>query len=140
MRVYLDSSALLKRVLVESESEALVQDLDSYAAGDALLVSSSLAWVEVSRALRNRLDSGFVAVAEHLEDAMNGIAEHPVEDEILGLSRRLNPNALRSLDALHLASALVLDTDIMLTYDDRLAQACEQNGLPTSAPGRVASS
>ncbi|MEO8907239.1 MAG: VapC toxin family PIN domain ribonuclease, partial [Microbacteriaceae bacterium] len=56
MRVYVDSSALVKRAIDESESNALVAHLeDRVAAGDAL-VSSSLAWVEVTRALRTRLD------------------------------------------------------------------------------------
>jgi uncharacterized protein len=43
--------------------------------------------------------------------------------------------ALRSLDAIHLLSALLLDADIMLTYDQRLAAACIDGGLAVAAPG-----
>lgn len=136
MLVYLDSSALLKRVVAERESGALVEELDRYVSAQALLVSSSLAWVEVARALRTRLDSGYVAVADHVDDALSGVREHRIEDDVVGMSRRLNPNPLRSLDAVHLASALVLDADVVLTYDHRLAQACQQNGIRTAAPGR----
>ena len=136
MLVYLDSSALLKRVVVEDESASLVAEIDRYVSSHALLVSSSLAWVEVARALRKRLDARFVDVVDHVDDALSGVSEHRIEEEVAGLSRRLNPNLLRSLDAIHLASALVLDADVLLTYDDRLAEACTHNGVPASAPGR----
>jgi len=134
MRVYLDSSALIKRVVVEPESAALVKELDRYHAEGALLVSSSLAWVEVARALRNRLNLGFADVASDFDDAMSGVAEHPIEIEVVSLSRRLDPNLLRSLDAIHLASAVVLDVDLLLTYDERLAAACRYNGVKVAAP------
>lgn len=136
MLVYLDSSALLKRVIEEEHSASLVEELEHHVSAHAVLVSSSLAWVEVARALRKRLDSGFVDVADQVDDALSGVSEHRIEDEVVGLSRRLNPNSLRSLDAIHLASALVLDADLLLTYDDRLAEACTHNGLPTASPGR----
>ncbi|PRX47629.1 hypothetical protein B0I33_105209 [Prauserella shujinwangii] len=45
-------------------------------------------------------------------------------------------NVLRALDAPHLASALLLDVDVLLTDDDRLGAAAELNGVPTGAPGR----
>ncbi len=86
MRVYLDSSAVLKRVLAEVESADLVATLDKHHAEGAVLVASSLAWIEVAR-------------------------------------------ALRSLDAIHLASALMLDADVVPTYDQRLAAACIDGGL-----------
>ena len=42
---------------------------------------------------------------------------------------------LRSLDAIHLASALLLEADVVLTYDKRLAAACIEGGLAVAAPG-----
>lgn len=54
MRVYLDSSALLKRVVAEDESPSLRESLDEHRRNDDVLIASTLAWIEVSRALRAR--------------------------------------------------------------------------------------
>jgi uncharacterized protein len=43
---------------------------------------------------------------------------------------------LRSLDAIHLATAILLDVDEVLAYDERLIEACRHNGLITVSPGR----
>ena len=51
-------------------------------------------------------------------------------------TNRLNPNRLRSLDAIHLASAMLLDADLLITYDDRMADAGQRIGLRCAAPGR----
>lgn len=67
---------------------------------------------------------------------MSGVAEHPVVDEVVSLGQRLDPNRLRSLDAIHVASAMLLDADLLITYDDRMADAGQRNGLRCAAPGR----
>jgi len=54
---------------------------------------------------------------------------------VTALARRVRPDRLRSLDAIHLASALVIDADVVLTYDERLARACADNGLRVATPG-----
>src|SRR5882724_3782703 len=100
MRIYLDSSALLKRVIAETESARLVATIKEHQLSSALLVSSSLAWIEVARALRSRLNEGFPQVAMLVEDALSGVAEQPIEQETVGLARRVSPNVLRSLDAI----------------------------------------
>ena len=51
VRVYFDSSALIKRSVQETESDAVEEAFDRYVVEDAVIISSSLAWVEVSRAL-----------------------------------------------------------------------------------------
>jgi uncharacterized protein len=71
-----------------------------------------------------------------VDDAMSGIAEYPVGDEVVSLGRRLNPDRLRSLDAIHVASAMLLDADLLITYDDRMAETGQRNGLRCAAPGR----
>ncbi|MGP4016406.1 PIN domain-containing protein [Saccharopolyspora sp. 5N708] len=134
MRVYLDSSALIKRVIREPESDALVAELDDLARSQALLVSTTLAWTEVARVLRANRDTTFREVAAELRDAMSGIAEHPLDSEIMNLSRRIEPNRLRSLDAIHLAAAIALDADLLITYDTRLSEATTLNGLQVSSP------
>lgn len=134
MRVYLDSSAVIKRVVSEAESGALVDVIDGHVRRDDLLISSSLAWVEVARALRSRFGHRPARVAADLDAALSGVAEHSLATDVLSLARRINPDVLRSLDALHLASALLVDADVMITYDGRLAGACEDNGLAVARP------
>jgi uncharacterized protein len=134
MRVYLDSSALLKRTFREADSEALVETIDRFHRDSALLVSASLAWTEVARALRNAANAAYTSVADDLRQAMLGIAEHPLDIEIMNLARRVEPNRLRSLDAIHLAAAIALDADVMVTYDARLADASAANGILVSTP------
>ena len=135
MRVYLDSSAVLKRVLAEGESPDLVAALDQHHAEGDVLMSSSLAWIEVARALRSLHRATLAEIAHDVDAALSGVAEHPLVAEVVALARRVNPAVLRSLDAIHLASALLLDAAIVLTYDQRLAAACIDAGLAVAAPG-----
>lgn len=134
MRVYLDSSAVIKRVIGEAESSALVEAIDGYVHDGALLVSSALAWIEVERALRTRRRGTSGAVAADVDAALSGVAEHMLSTEVVSLARRVSPDVLRSPDAIHLASALLLDADLVVTYDDRLATACAENGLAVARP------
>ena len=139
MRVYFDSSALIKRSVQEAESDAVEAAFDRYVAEDAVIISSSLAWVEVSRALRTRLDSGLYGedeILEAVEGALAGVAERLITGEVIGLARRVAPPLLRTLDAIHLATAIMLDVDEVVVYDDRLIDACRSNGLTTAMPGR----
>lgn len=135
MRAYVDSSALLKRVFAESDSRALAAVLRGYVGQGAALVSSSLAWVEVSRAVRAQTPpGGQVDVDGVVEVAMSGVLEKAVSPEVVALARRLPPPVLRSLDAVHLASALLVDADVLVAYDQRLAQAAADHGIRTVAP------
>jgi uncharacterized protein len=139
MRVYCDSSALIKRSVQEAESEAIESAIERHVSQDTVIVSSSLAWVEVSRALRSQLngDSGSEhEIHEATEAALSGIAERLITGEVVGLARRVAPARLRSLDAIHLATAILLDVDEVLAYDERLIEACRHNGLTTVSPGR----
>ncbi len=139
MRVYFDSSALIKRSVQEPESDAVEAAFDRYVAADAVIISSSLAWVEVSRALRTRLDSGSYGedeIHDAVEGALAGVAERLITGEVIGLARRVAPPLLRTLDAIHLATAIMLDVDVVVVYDDRLIDACRSNGLATAMPGR----
>lgn len=138
MRVYVDSSALLKRVFDEPESAALVEHLEQKAAGDALLISSSLAWVEVSRAVRAAPGGSRRGAAERRREAedvaLSGIHEAPITAAVIALARRLDPAVLRSLDAVHLATALVIDADAVIAYDGRLLDAARANHVPLLSP------
>lgn len=135
MRLYFDSSALIKRVIAERESEKLVEFLDSHYQQGDLLVSSSLAWVEVSRVVLARARSSATA-GQLIDGAMSGIDERTMSAEVVSVARRIEPLVLRSLDALHLATAVLVDADLVVTYDERLADACRRNALAVVSPGQ----
>jgi predicted nucleic acid-binding protein len=136
VRVYLDTSALLKRTLEEQESEAFERELERWASSEAELVSSTLAWIEVTRALRVRLDAESpMVVATMVEETLGGITECPISAQVVSIARRLGPPSLRSLDAIHLASAAVLDVDLVCAYDQRMLTAAAELGFRTASPG-----
>ncbi|MGI8826384.1 MAG: type II toxin-antitoxin system VapC family toxin [Chloroflexota bacterium] len=136
MRIYVDSSALLKRVFDERGSDALRSTMDAYAHDGSVLVSSSLAWIEVSRALRARLAGSDDTVVEKWSvTALSGILERPINADIVALARRLGPPILRTLDAIHMASALLTDVGVMIVYDLRLLDAARHHGLTSVSPG-----
>lgn len=136
-RVYVDSSALVKRVVMEPESRAVVATLAEHEAEGDLLFSSALAWVEVARVLRRAgVDQTDLQVAA----ATAGIAELPLSPTIVYAARAIGTSLLRTLDALHLAAAVSLAATVVLTYDDRLAAAAETAGIAVIAPTSTASS
>lgn len=136
MRAYVDSSALLKRVVEETESAALVAELRDFMTSGAAVVTSSLAWVEVSRALRTRaFTDPRIETEELVQIALSGVLERPMGAEVLALARRMDPPVLRSLDAIHLATAVLIDADVVLAYDRRLADAGVRLGLRMTSPG-----
>lgn len=129
--VYLDSSALVKLVVAEPESEALEHELRAWTDG----ASSSLAWVELARAVRRRLGDDGPSLVE-LWSALAASAEVPISDEVIGIAARLDPARLGSLDAIHLASALSLGDAVgaLITYDDVLESAAQDAGVRTLSP------
>lgn len=131
MRLYLDSSAIVKLVQTESESDALRRYLQSKP-GDRQ-VSSTLARVEVARAVRHG-GAPAVSNARRQLSRMSLLALHR---GILDEAADLEPAGLRSLDAVHLASARRLGADLraVITYDLRMQAAADQLGLRTAAPG-----
>ncbi|MGW6199801.1 type II toxin-antitoxin system VapC family toxin [Kribbella sp. NPDC055110] len=135
MRVYFDSSALIKRVVAEDESDELADFLDAHYEQGDLLASSSLAWVEVSRVVLSRVKAPAIA-GDLIDGAMSGIDERAMSAEVVSVARRIEPLILRSLDALHLATAVLIDADLVVTYDERLADACRRNALAVASPGR----
>lgn len=128
--LYLDSSALVKLVLPEPETDALLRFLVDWEDR----VSSALATVEVSRAARRA--SRDDAVRRRARRVVDGIHLVTVDDDVLRIASTLEPTTLRSLDAIHLASALVLQPDLgaLVAYDERLALAASQQGLTVLAP------
>lgn len=125
---YLDSSALVKLAVEESESAALRR----YLRRRRPLVSSALARTEVARAL---LDSGSEAVARG-RDVVAGCDLVRVNDRVLNAAGDLLPADVRSLDAIHLATAQLLGSDLgqIVTYDDRMSRAARALRLRVASP------
>jgi len=125
---YLDSSAIVKLVVREAESAAL----RAYLRRRRPLVSSVLARTEVLRAL---LLAGQDAVARG-RDVLARLDLLRVNDQVLTAAGSLLPPEVRSLDAIHLATAQQIGADLgrLVTYDDRMADAAEQLQLRVSSP------
>jgi len=125
---YIDSSAIVNLVVAEPESKALRR----YLSRRQPLVSSALARTEVARAL---LPSGPEAVARG-EDALRRIQLLRVNDRVLSEAGRMEPAELRSLDAIHLASASQLGPSVkhIVTYDERMAEAAKAIGWSVASP------
>lgn len=130
MLLYLDASAIVKMVVEEPESAALSAMLRSWPER----ASSSLALAEVPRAL-SRMGARAAALAR-AERVLERITLIRLDVDILKAAGRLPSPTLRTLDALHLASALFLGTELhgLVTYDLRLAEAATNSGLEVLAP------
>lgn len=129
MAHYLDTSALAKLVVAEPESRALLTWLQAH---DRRPVACDLARTELVRAVR-RVAPDLALRAREVLDRLTLVTVTAGTFEAAG---RLDPVGLRSLDALHLASALALgdDLDAVVTYDDRLADAARGHGIRVVAP------
>lgn len=126
---YVDASAAVKFVVEEPETDALREWADAV---QGRLITSDLTRTELIRATR-RVVPDRLGRANDVLDSL----------EIVGLSVNvfrqaglIEPRTLRSLDAIHLAAALELgdELDGIVTYDDRLADAAAQLGIPVVAP------
>lgn len=136
MRVYVDSSALVKRGIEEDSSEELEAALLSFEQNSCF--ASSLAWIEVSRALRSRLE--FVdpsSVVDLIDRSLSAIHEVTLSEQVVSYARRIGSTRLRSLDAVHLASATVINADLFVAYDRRLLTIASEMGFATVSPGVV---
>lgn len=131
--LYLDSSALVKLIRSGRESTALGQTVREH---EAVLTSSELAEIELIRAVRHRVPN-LVEAAEGLLDRMVLL---PITRPIRIRAKTLRPTAVRSLDAIHLATALEIAPRLggLVTYDQRMIEAAESLGLPTTSPGMPA--
>jgi predicted nucleic acid-binding protein len=129
--IYLDSSALLKLLHEEAESAALADWLAAQA--QTPVVSSELAKVEVARACR-RINPATLPEATAL---LAGLDLIPLSGAVIDEAANVEGTTLRSLDAIHLASALSIQADLsaFVAYDHRLAEAASTAGLEPHAPG-----
>jgi uncharacterized protein len=127
--LYVDSSALVKLVIEEPESIPL----EGYLPRDALLATSRIALVEVPRA---------TALANPSEDVRKETARLlqacvlvAVGDRVLRQAAAITSREVRTLDAIHLSTALYIEADELIAYDGRLLAAAEAQGVAVAAPG-----
>jgi uncharacterized protein len=132
VRLYLDSSAIVKLVQKEAESTALRRYLRRHR--DDERVTSELARVEVVRAV---LPGGMAALAQARRQLAR-LYQVGLTRGLLDVAATVAPDSLiRSLDAIHVASAQLLGDDLraLVTYDRRMANSARSIGLEVVAPG-----
>lgn len=127
---FCDSSALTKLI----KPEAASAELQRYLGVSPALVGSALLRTELARAV-SRYSPQHVAVVQRF---LERIALMPVDRAVVDAAGMLAPPSLRSLDAIHLASALFVRAELaaFVTYDRRLLEAASALGLPVASPGQ----
>jgi predicted nucleic acid-binding protein len=127
--IYLDSAAIVKLVHAENETHALREWLDERI--DSPWTSSALLEVEAFRALARYAPEAASRLPPVL-DLMNLV---DVDTGIRILAQTVRPATVRSLDAIHLATALRVRPASFVTYDKHLADAARDTGLSVEMPG-----
>ena len=128
--IYLDSAAVVKLVHAELESQALRDWLGERA--EVGWTSSVLVEVETSRALMRYAPEAVV----RLHPVLDLIDVVDLDARVRILAQTVRPETVRSLDAVHLATALSIGSRLtaFVTYDKRLADAARAAGLVVAAP------
>lgn len=129
--IYVDTSAAIKLLIEEDESAELERWLR--AQQDDSLVTSDLTRIELVRSVIRRNP---LAVPQAV-NLLAGFDLLRIDDRVLIAAQSLADSPLRTLDAIHLASALRIRASLttMLAYDKRLLAAARAHGLPTDSPG-----
>jgi uncharacterized protein len=116
--------------VIEEDQSA---ELEKHLGNDAVIATSRLALVEVPRATK------IANPSEELEHETRRLLDAcllvDVTDRLLRSAASLASREVRTLDAIHLATALYIDPDELVAYDRRLLDAAEERGLPVAAPG-----
>lgn len=126
-RCYLDTSAAVKLIVQEAESDALAAELRS---NEPDLVACLLLETELRRLVAREA----VLTQKAVTDLLRGVDLHELPPPLFAEAGLLPGDHLRSLDALHLAAAIRLEVDAVVTYDQRMADAATSLGLQVLAP------
>lgn len=123
---YLDASALVKLVIAEADSLAMLR----WYLESERVITSRIGLIETERAVARR-DHDTV----RLRAVLDQIEVFDLDDDIGRRAGALVPASLRTLDAIHVATALAIGAlDAFVTYDDRQAEAARTVGLPVVRP------
>ena len=125
---YIDSSAIVKLIVEEPESTVLRR----YLRGRRPLVSSALVRTEVKRAV---LPLGAAAL-RRADEVLGRIELVRINNLVLNAAGLMKLEEIRSLDAIHLATAALFQTTLrgLITYDTRMTNAAQVLGWTVSAP------
>ena len=128
--VYLDASAIAKYFLHEPELASLAERVGM----STSRVTSIISMVEVPRAVARRAEA---ITPSDIRRKVGRMAVIGLDRSLASAAAAMGPPALRSLDAIHLASAMELGPELeaFLTYDRRLAVAARDLGLRVESPG-----
>jgi uncharacterized protein len=128
MTLYLDSSALVKLVVDETETD----DLRAFV-GSRDMAAAMIARTELLRAVSRRLPDRLPAAKDLLDEMLLML----VDWDMATVAAELPPVELRALDALHIAGATLLEhgLEALVTYDHRMIEAARSAGLPVVSPG-----
>lgn len=130
MIIYVDTSTALKLVVDEPESSAVAEYLTTTAREGASLVASMLLYTELHCAGKRR-----ALPSQVINSVVSGINLVDLARSDLMYAAAM-PGKLRSADAIHLAAAIRLQTDLLVAYDVELLTAATDAGLAVLAPGR----
>ena len=127
---YADSSAVIKLLAEESHSQALAAFYDGHA--DAEWLSSALLRIELTRAVTRAMP----ALLPDARDLLSAFSYIAIDDDVVEGAMNEPDRGLRSLDAIHLATARILGGDLsaIVSYDDRLLKAAADAGLGIESP------
>ncbi|MDT4991961.1 MAG: uncharacterized protein QOH97_1853 [Actinoplanes sp.] len=127
--IYLDASALVTLLARRTYAQELREFLDSRLVMP--MATSTLGFVETVRTMDRIGD-----YPDLMRDLVNSFTEILLTEEVRDAAAHL-PGALRTLDAIHVASAQVLgdSLDMLVTYDKRMLDVARAEGLPAAAPG-----
>ncbi len=130
--IYFDSSAIMKLIRREVETDALITWLNERP--QQAVATSELGRIEVLRAA-HRLGERVLAEARAVMDDLDLV---PLDRTVQDMACELGTSVLRTLDALHLASALLIVDELtdFVAYDQRLIEAATAVSLPVRVPGR----
>ena len=126
MKLYVDTNVLLNGLKVNAkEVEVVSQSFRIQQQGHSL-VSSVLTAIEIDRVLkRNGFDQTSVT-----PELLSGFDVLSISSSVVELARHIPVSYLKTLDALHMATALVSTCDAVITLDKQFARACKEIGLP----------
>ena len=119
----------MKLVIDEPESA----ELEDHLANDVVLATSRLALVEVPRAAR--IANPSEELQREAQRLLAACLLVDVSDHVLRSAAPITSRKVKTLDAVHLATAVYIDADELVAYDGRLLDAAQSQGLQTAAPG-----
>ena len=128
-RWYLDTSAALKLLIEEPESDALASTIDQ---AQPDLVACWLLDTEMRRAAQS--ESALALTQEMVSGLLDGVGLYEVPPSLFREAGLLPGEGLRSPDALHLAAAIRIGVDHVVTYDTRMGRSARLFGLSILSP------